>query len=679
MVKKKMKVRTDYIFQGFIEHFGNKPGGIDVDWFDFTSMKNLYFLSHAHADHFSFEDDPNRLGLLTPEFIQELQKSPHIEIYCTNTTWEIIKRNPAVIKTDKRNPDVIKTDKRNPDVIKTDKRNPDVIKTDKRNPDAIKPKTDMEEKLKKHIKFLEPNIEKSNPIKLRDENGVDSGQTIDVTLIPANHVPGAVMFLFEDGEKRALYTGDFRYDVRDENVEIRDLENFVTSYKKDIDYLYVDVTCLDLGKLYHPDQNELPNRSEITNIVFQFIQDRKPSSVHIDIAALGSEEMIKAVAKFFNNSIDSIIKREGSGCRSELTKYMLKTKFDCSTDCSTMSSNEATCNTDIHYRSGSIFTNACKVCKVDTLKIRHSLGWLFETSSKSYSSNPASWINNVTLEDRDIWQVLYSNHSSDDELRKFLSQLRFKKVFPINDPFSRNFEVDIHQKVSPDKKLLHLSLDQPYIKKSNVLWLTYLNQDLTFQAHLSDSKFKVIMKNFETSETILSVVKECSQPFDYIVIRCEVKLQNSLGDLYCNLFRFIENLKREIAKRKDAIKAVLFYSSTENMNNDWKDIVRSIRLHKDKEVPKVFYIDLSKTPKYTESDNPDELEVRIIYETLKNMMRNHDKEVFFIDWPMPYEFSERKREYEHKLKIELEVDGKKEELKSKKRKRNDRDMSRRHL
>ena len=633
MVKKKMKLRTDNIFQGFIEHFGNKPGGIDVDWFDFTSMKNLYFLSHAHWDHLFFEDATNILGLLTPEFIQELQKSPHIEIYCTNTTWEIIKRNP----------------------------------------DA---KTDMVEELEKHRKLLEPNIKKSNSIKLRDENGVHSGQTIDVTLIPANHVPGAVMFLFEDGEKRALYTGDFRYDVRDENVEIRDLENFVTSYKKDIDYLYVDVTCLDLGKLYHPDQNELPNRSEITKIVFQFIQAEKPSSVHIDIAALGSEEMIKAAAKFFNNSIDSIIKREVPGRRSKLNKYMLKTKFDCSTDCST-SSNEATCNTEIHYRSGSIFTTACKVCKDDTLKIRHSLGWLFETSSKSYSRNPASWIKNVTLEDRDFWQVLYSNHSSDAELRTFLSQLRFKKVFPITDSFSRNFEINIDQKISPDKKLLNFSLDQPYNKKSNVLWLT--DQDSTFRAHLSDGKFKVIKKNFETSETILSVLKECSQPSDYIVIRCEVKLQNSLGDLYCNLFRFIENLKREIAKRKDAIKAVLFYSSTENMNNDWKDIVRSIRLHKDKEVPKVFYIDLSKTPKYTESDNPDELEVRIIYETLKNMMINHDKEVFFIDWPMPYEFSERKREYEHKLKIELESDEKKEQLKSKKRKRKDKDMSRRHL
>lgn len=33
---------------------------------------------------------------------------------------------------------------------------------------------------------------------------------LSVTTVPAGHCPGSVMFLFEQNDKKILYTGDFR-------------------------------------------------------------------------------------------------------------------------------------------------------------------------------------------------------------------------------------------------------------------------------------------------------------------------------------------------------------------------------------------------------------------------------------------------------------------------------------
>ena len=47
-----------------------------------------------------------------------------------------------------------------------------------------------------------------NPLKL---NQVHMIKGREVKLIPANHCPGAVMFLFKTKELTVLHTGDFRY------------------------------------------------------------------------------------------------------------------------------------------------------------------------------------------------------------------------------------------------------------------------------------------------------------------------------------------------------------------------------------------------------------------------------------------------------------------------------------
>lgn len=43
-----------------------------------------------------------------------------------------------------------------------------------------------------------------------DEKDFNTSINVVVTAIPAGHCPGSVMFLFEQGDKKILYTGDFR-------------------------------------------------------------------------------------------------------------------------------------------------------------------------------------------------------------------------------------------------------------------------------------------------------------------------------------------------------------------------------------------------------------------------------------------------------------------------------------
>ena len=603
----KMKVRKEHIFQGKIKHFSNKPEGIHVDWFDFRDMKNLYFLSHAHSDHFTFEDNPNYIGLLSKNFIKKLQEGPHIKIYCTTTTWEIIIRLP-------------------------------------------KAKAHAEElgKLKeKNFVLVEPDIVKSITIELLDKKKEKSGQTIDVTVIPANHIPGAVMFLFENGEKRALYTGDFRYDVRENNIEMRDLEIFVKNLEANariIDYLYVDVQCLDLGRLYHPDQNKLPTRQDSKDMVCDLISRENPKSVHIDAEMVGAEDMVKAVAESFNNTADGIISRLDEGCsRKELYEY-------------TLQGIKKTIDPEvhIHIHDKSIFKAGCRKCDEDkdTLKIRATLFWLIYINKYSYSK-PDTWKNNCTIKDNDnFWQILYSHHSSDYELRKFISHLKFKEVFPINEPLAReNWKEITYEKLeyvsdqagtrvkkrlSNIRKSLYVSLDCPSMKSKDlfeVIWFKLAQQfvpDLPFY----DEKFTVHIRKFLDSSGIFPAVRYKKESVHFLVIPCT-------EELFDRINQFIGILRKILEGR---VTAVLFYSVVNRSNDPWKPKIDQIRSDTDK--VQVFYIDLSKVPQYTGSNDRRNLEARIIFETLKNLIRNEDKEVFVSDWPMPYEFSERKREYD---------------------------------
>jgi DNA cross-link repair 1A protein len=70
------------------------------------------------------------------------------------------------------------------------------------------------------------------------------GKPVTVTLLDANHCPGAVMFLFEVGKRRILHVGDFRWN-RIQMLEQPSLR-LIASGEQQLDDLFLDTTYCDV-------------------------------------------------------------------------------------------------------------------------------------------------------------------------------------------------------------------------------------------------------------------------------------------------------------------------------------------------------------------------------------------------------------------------------------------------
>jgi DNA cross-link repair 1A protein len=83
-----------------------------------------------------------------------------------------------------------------------------------------------------------------HPLGMLTQTIIEShGKPVSVTLIDANHCPGAVMFLFEVGKRRILHVGDFRWD-RDLMMKCAPLRAFSTMQVR-LDDLFLDTTYCD--------------------------------------------------------------------------------------------------------------------------------------------------------------------------------------------------------------------------------------------------------------------------------------------------------------------------------------------------------------------------------------------------------------------------------------------------
>ncbi|NXV30489.1 DCR1C protein, partial [Rissa tridactyla] len=88
-------------------------------------------------------------------------------------------------------------------------------------------------------------------------------EDIEVTLLPAGHCPGSVMFLFEGESGTVLYTGDFRL-AKGEAARMELLHS--GTRVKDIQSVYLDTTFCD-PKFYH-----IPSREECLNGILELVR-----------------------------------------------------------------------------------------------------------------------------------------------------------------------------------------------------------------------------------------------------------------------------------------------------------------------------------------------------------------------------------------------------------------------
>ncbi|KAI1472720.1 Metallo-hydrolase/oxidoreductase [Daldinia caldariorum] len=145
----------------------------------------------------------------------------------------------------------------------------------------------------KHLaKVLKP-IPLETPTKIE----LDPNQVIQVTLLDANHCPGAVMFLIEGNGKAVLYTGDIRSEAWWVNSIAR--SPVMVEYSmglKTLDRIYLDTSIVD----DFPLQTKAEGLGELLRKVARYPKD---TIFHVQAWTYGYEEVWVALSKALGSKI----------------------------------------------------------------------------------------------------------------------------------------------------------------------------------------------------------------------------------------------------------------------------------------------------------------------------------------------------------------------------------------
>ncbi|XP_066489591.1 protein artemis isoform X1 [Tiliqua scincoides] len=178
---------------------------LSVDRFDRENLRaRAFFLSHCHKDHMK--------GLRAPSLKRRLACSLQVRLYCSPVTRELLLTSPKYRFWER------------------------------------------------HIVSLE--VETPTQISLVEEASGEKEDLV-VTLLPAGHCPGSVMFLFQGENGTVLYTGDFRLAKGEAaRMELLHSGNRV----KDIQSVYLDTTFCD-PKFY-----QIPSREECMKGILELVR-----------------------------------------------------------------------------------------------------------------------------------------------------------------------------------------------------------------------------------------------------------------------------------------------------------------------------------------------------------------------------------------------------------------------
>ncbi|XP_019132384.2 protein artemis isoform X2 [Larimichthys crocea] len=326
---------------------------VSLDRFDRENLHaRAYFLSHCHKDHMK--------GLKGPKLKRKLQSSRTVRLYCSFVTKELLLSNPKYAFWEE------------------------------------------------YILPLE--LESPTQISLVDEASGEKEDLV-VTLLPAGHCPGSVMFLFEGSQGNVLYTGDFRFAVGDAS-RIEHLHS--GSRVKDIQTVYLDST------FYDPRFYQIPTREVCLNGILELVGNWITQSPYHVVwlnckAAYGYEYLFTNLGEEFNTQIHV----RSLGMFNKMPDILSYVTTDRRTQIHACRHPK-----DEEFFQGSRLPCGCTASDGTPLRIisiKPSTMWFGERMRKT---------NVIIKTGASSFRACFSFHSSYSELKDFLSYLRPVNIYP---------------------------------------------------------------------------------------------------------------------------------------------------------------------------------------------------------------------------------------------------------
>uniref|UniRef100_A0AAX7UTN9 Protein artemis n=1 Tax=Astatotilapia calliptera TaxID=8154 RepID=A0AAX7UTN9_ASTCA len=362
---------------------------ISLDRFDRENLHaRAYFLSHCHKDHMK--------GLKGPLLKRKLQFSRTVRLYCSFVTKELLLNNPKYAFWEE------------------------------------------------YIVPLE--LESPTQISLVDEASGEKEEVV-VTLLPAGHCPGSVMFLFEGSHGNVLYTGDFRLPVGD----VSRMEHLHSGSRvKDIQSIYLDST------FYDPRFYQIPSRevclSGISELVGNWISQSPHHVVWLNCkAAYGYEYLFINLGEEFNTQIHvntlAMFKK-----MPEILSYVTTDRRTQIHACRHPKDEE--------FFQGNRLPCGCTAADGTPLRIisiKPSTMWFGERTKKTSV---------IIKTGGSSYRACFSFHSSYSEIKDFLSYLQPVNIYPSVIPIGRTLTELMCRKQSDEAAFVYKPLG--VLKRSRV-------------------------------------------------------------------------------------------------------------------------------------------------------------------------------------------------------------------
>uniref|UniRef100_A0A8D0FT44 Protein artemis n=1 Tax=Strix occidentalis caurina TaxID=311401 RepID=A0A8D0FT44_STROC len=399
---------------------------VSIDRFDRDNLRaRAYFLSHCHKDHMK--------GLRAPALKRRLEGSLKVKLYCSPVTKELLL-------------------------------------------------TSRKYKFwENHIVALE--VETPTQISLVDETSGEK-EDIEVTLLPAGHCPGSVMFLFEGENGTVLYTGDFRL-AKGEAARLELLHS--GTRVKDIQSVYLDTTFCD-PKFYH-----IPSREECLNGILELVRSWT-SLTRYHVVWLNCKAAYGYEYLFINLSEELGIKVHVN--KLDMFRNMPEILYHVTTDRHTQIHACRHPRDDEYFRGNRL---PCGMtCQNGTplhiISIKPSTMWFGERIKKT---------NVIVRTGESTYRACFSFHSSYSEIKDFLSYICPVNVYPNVLPVGRT-EDKVMEILKPLCRSYRRNMEPRYkplgtLKRVHKRDLSDTDEDDLFDSELTSARPKIPKQQREES------------------------------------------------------------------------------------------------------------------------------------------------------------------------------------